>query len=131
MARECPQACFPWWAFLIPGPASYGLQILLDLNILVFAAMVLSGLDPVSFDPDTLMKWGANYGPALHGLGLLRLVSSQFVHGGLMHLVNNIYGLLFAGRFLNPVIRNGQLILCYLIAGLGKHHERDRSSSHR
>jgi len=104
---------------LIPSRTFYGLPILLDLNIGIYIAMVLAGLGLVSFEPDDLIAWGGDYGPALHGLGFLRLVSSQFVHAGLMHLAANMYGLIFAALFLLPVAQNGRLILSYLICGLG------------
>jgi membrane associated rhomboid family serine protease len=84
----------------------------------VFLAMALAGLGVMSFDPDDLLAWGADYRPAIHGFGIFRLIASQFVHGGLVHLVNNLYGLLFAGLFLSPVANNGRLIACYLLCGL-------------
>jgi len=73
----------------------------------------------MSFDPDDLLAWGANYRPAIHGFGIFRLIASQFVHGGLIHLANNLYGLHFAGLFLSPVVINGRMIACYLLCGLG------------
>jgi membrane associated rhomboid family serine protease len=33
--------------------------------------------------------------------------------------MNNLYGLLFAGLFLTPVVRKARLIACYLLCGLG------------
>lgn len=106
-------------SFLVPRRRTYGLPILIDANIVVFVAMVLAGLGFASFDTEDLLRWGANYRPALHGLGVFRLITSEFVHAGLMHLLNNMYGLLFAGIFLLPVTGNAGLILCYLLAGLG------------
>jgi rhomboid protease GluP len=108
-----------WQAFFLPRRDNYGLPILLGINIAVFVAMVLCGLGVVSFDRDDLLAWGADFRPAIHGLGVLRLISSQFVHSGLMHLVNNLYGLLFAGIFLTPLVNNWRLIACYLLCGLG------------
>jgi rhomboid protease GluP len=106
-------------ALLLPRHQFYGLPILLDVNIGVFLAMAFAGLGVVSFQTDDLLAWGANYGPDIHGLGVFRLVTSQFVHGGIMHLLSNMYGLLFAGMFLAPVARNSRLIACYLLCGLG------------
>jgi membrane associated rhomboid family serine protease len=97
----------------------YGLPLLLLTNIAVFLVMAFAGLGVVSFDSDDLLAWGANYRPAIHGLGVFRLIASQFVHGGLIHLMNNLYGLLFAGLFLIPVAAKGRLIACYLLCGLG------------
>jgi rhomboid protease GluP len=103
----------------VPTRKFYGLPILIDTNIVIFLVMALSGLGVMSFDSDDLLAWGANYRPAIHGLGIFRVITSQFVHGGLVHLANNLYGLLFAGIFLTPVAINGRLIACYLLCGLG------------
>jgi membrane associated rhomboid family serine protease len=101
----------------LPSRDNYGLPVLADLNLGVYVAMVLSGLGVISFQSDDLLAWGANYGPAIHGLGAYRLVTSQFVHGGLMHILPNMYGLFFGGLFLSPVLRKWGLILAYLICG--------------
>jgi rhomboid protease GluP len=52
-------------------------------------------------------------------LGLFRLISSQFIHGSILHLLNNMYALIFAGIALAPITRKVGLIACYLLAGLG------------
>jgi rhomboid protease GluP len=98
---------------------TYGLEVLVAANVLVYVAMVFSGLGVASFDSDDLLDWGANYRPALHGAGYMRLLTSAFVHGGLLHLLNNVYGLVLAGLFLLPVTGNLGLIACYVLAGLG------------
>ena len=102
----------------IPRRDAYGLPVLLDLNLAVYVAMVFSGLGVMSFQTDDLRAWGGIYGPAMHGMGTYRLVTSQFVHGGVMHLASNMYGLLFGGMLLSPVLRKFGLILCYLACGL-------------
>lgn len=103
--------------YLIPHREAYGLAILLDLNLGAYLAMVLLGLGVVSFELDDLVAWGAIYHPATHGLGVYRLVTSQFLHGGLMHIMSNMYGLFFAGALLSTVLRKWGLILCYLACG--------------
>jgi membrane associated rhomboid family serine protease len=108
-----------WWHLVLPRRAYYGLPILIDINVIVFVVMAMSGLGVVSFDRDDLLAWGAEFRPLIHGVGVFRLVTSQFVHGGLMHLVGNLYGLLLAGLFLTPVVTNARLIACYLLCGLG------------
>ena len=108
-----------WALTFLPNREAYGLAVLLDINIGVFLVMALSGLGVVSFQVDDLRDWGANYGPALQGLGVFRLVTSQFVHGGIMHLMTNLYGLWFAGAFLSPVLKKWGLIASYLACGCG------------
>jgi membrane associated rhomboid family serine protease len=109
----------PAMTILIPTASSYGLQALICLNLIVFLAMMVSGLGILQFRSEDLVSWGANYGPDLQGFGVLRLITSQFVHSGIMHLVNNMYGLIIVGLFLAPAIGNWQMIACYLVCGLG------------
>jgi membrane associated rhomboid family serine protease len=104
---------------LLPSKRNYGLPLLMDVNLLVFACMVFAGLGLENFQTPDILAWGANYGPMLHGLGWFRLISNQFVHAGAMHLADNLYGLVFAGLLLLPVATNARLIVCYLVCGLG------------
>jgi rhomboid protease GluP len=107
------------WRLLIPRRDAYGLPILLELNVIVFVVMLLTSTGAASFDTSQLLAWGANYRPLLHGLGLIRLISSQFIHGNILHLFNNMYALIFAGIALAPIARKVGFIACYLLAGLG------------
>jgi len=116
---KAPNNPIKQWSFLIPRRDAYGLPILLELNVLVFVVMLLMSTGGTSFDTSQLLAWGANYRPALHGVGLFRLISSQFVHGSMLHLLNNMYALIFAGIALAPIARKAGLIACYLLAGLG------------
>jgi membrane associated rhomboid family serine protease len=107
------------WRLLIPRRDAYGLPILLELNVLVFIVMLFTSTGAASFDTSQLLAWGGNYRPSLHGLGLFRLISSQFIHGSILHLLNNMYALIFAGIALAPITRKVGLIACYLLVGLG------------
>jgi rhomboid protease GluP len=101
-----------------PRRHHYGPAVLIDLNIAVFVVMAFAGLGVWSFEIDDLIAWGANYAPLNNGLGLFRLISAQFVHGGLMHLANNLYGLAFACVFLMSIAKGSRLIFCYLFCGV-------------
>src|SRR5690349_22746821 len=60
--------------------------LLLGLIVLVYVAMVATGVSPLEPNTDQLLAWGADFGPlTLAGQGW-RLVSSMFLHGGLVHL---------------------------------------------
>lgn len=114
-----PPEKHPFRALFVPTQESWGAPLLLDLNIAVYLAMVLAGLGVLAFQTDDLMSWGANFGPALHGWGWLRLASATFVHGGLMHIAGNIYGLVFATALLAPAASNARLVVLYLVTGIG------------
>lgn len=87
------------------------------LNVGVFLVMAFAGLGVAGFRVDDLVSWGATSRPLLHGVGVVRLVTSQFVHDGLMHLMANLYGLLVAGILLEPIIGRRRLVLGYLLTG--------------
>ena len=65
-----------------------------------------------------LVPWGANAGRlTLHGQPW-RLVSSMFVHGFLLHLLFNMFGLWQAGRLVERVFGSARFLALYLSAGL-------------
>lgn len=105
-------------SLLLPQPGRYATPILIDLNLLVFLAMALTGLGFFTFRADDLLAWGANFRPYIEGAGVLRLLTSTFVHGGFMHLCMNLYGLLIAGLLLEPILGSVRLALAYLITGV-------------
>ena len=95
-------------------PAS---SLLVSANVIVFLGIALTGAGVISVSADDLVRWGANAWPLLHGAGWGRLFTSTFVHSGLPHLAANMYGLLFAGLFLEPVIGGVALVAAYVICG--------------
>ncbi|GAA4317535.1 rhomboid family intramembrane serine protease [Mucilaginibacter gynuensis] len=92
--------------------------IIIGLNIMVFIIMVFAGLGFISFDGQELFAWGANYRPAVISGQWWRLLTNIFLHGGLMHLIFNMYGLLFVSIFLEPVLGRVKFIIAYFLCGL-------------
>ena len=93
--------------------------VLIALNVLVFLIMVLRGV-PL-FDPtaDSVLKWGADYGPlTLHGQWWRMLVST-FLHFGLIHLLFNMYVLFNIGLFMEVLAGRVPFVALYLVCGLG------------
>lgn len=92
--------------------------IIIALNILVFIIMGFAGLGFISFDGQDLYAWGANYRPAVVNGQWWRLLTNIFLHGGLMHLIFNMYGLLFVSIFLEPILGRAKFIIAYILCGL-------------
>lgn len=109
---------FVWYSFFIPSKESFVTPILIDLNLIIFIIMVCSGAGIVSIDSEMLVKWGGNYGPLTKDGEWWRLLTSTFLHGGLMHLLMNMYALLFVGLFLEKPLGKGGYIVFYLLTGL-------------
>lgn len=105
-------------AFFLPREGFYITPIIMDLNIFIFIIMVFSGLGFISFKPVDLLSWGANFKPVTTNGEWGRLITSTFLHGGLMHLLANMYGLLFVGIFLEPQLGKTKYAIVYLTTGI-------------
>lgn len=104
--------------FFIPKEGFYITPILININLLVFIVMIIAGFGFVSFKGEDLLNWGANYRPATTDGQWWRLLTNTFMHGGLMHILANMYGLLFVGIFLEPLLGKTKYLLIYLTTGI-------------
>ena len=97
-------------------PATYAL---LAINIVVFAAMVASGIS--AFDPTTeqVLHWGADFGPSTLGGQYWRLITSMFLHFGIIHLFGNMWCLWSLGRLAEKFVGSIALVAIYLLTGFG------------
>jgi rhomboid protease GluP len=94
-------------------------NFMLAANILVFIAMVVTGVGILSPTSADLMRWGANFGPLTMTDQWWRLVTCTFVHGGLIHLGFNMWVLKDAGRFVERLYGSTSFLLLYLFSGIG------------
>ncbi len=69
-------------------------------------------------DPLSLLDFGANYGPLVAGGEYWRLLSSVFLHIGIMHLALNSIGLLIYGMLLERAFGRFRFTFIYIAAGL-------------
>lgn len=104
--------------FFIPKEGFYITPILININLLVFIVMIIAGFGFVSFKGEDLLNWGANYRPATTDGQWWRLLTNTFMHGGLMHILANMYGLLFVGIFLEPLLGKTKYLFIYLTTGI-------------
>jgi membrane associated rhomboid family serine protease len=104
--------------FLKPKEGYFITPIIIYLNILIFMIMGFAGLGFISFKGQDLLSWGANFRPSTTNGEWWRLLTSTFLHGGLMHLIANMYGLLFVGIFLEPLLGRTKYLTVYLLTGI-------------
>ena len=104
--------------FFIPKKGFYVTPIIIYLNLLIYIIMVFAGLDLISFKGIDLLNWGANFRPLVMDGQWWRLLTSIFLHGGLMHILANMYGLMFVGIFLEPLLGKTKYVFLYLITGI-------------
>lgn len=68
---------------------------------------------------DALTNAGANYGPAVfQGGQWWRLVTSMFLHGGIVHLLLNGWGFFQLGTLFETWLGSVKLLLVYFVSGI-------------
>lgn len=92
--------------------------ILLDLNILIFVFMAISGVNIILPDNESLVNWGANFRPMTLEGEWWRLITNCFLHIGIFHLLMNMYALLYIGILLEPHLGRTRFISAYLLSGI-------------
>jgi len=104
--------------FLKPKEGYFITPIVIYINIIIFIVMVFAGLGFISFKSQDLLNWGANFRPLTTNGEWWRLLTSTFLHGGLMHILANMFGLLFVGIFLEPLLGRTKYLTAYLLTGI-------------
>jgi len=98
------------------APATY---LLVGINVAVFLLMAFSGVSTTKPTPNQLLLWGAdNGGLVLQGGQWWRLVSSTFVHVGVIHLATNMWCLWNLGLLGEPLLGAFGTVLVYLLTGI-------------
>lgn len=91
---------------------------LIAANALVFAAMVLSGVSALDPTPAQAIKFGADFGPLTLNGQWWRLVTSMFVHFGIIHIGLNMWCLWNLGRAAEALMGRFSYLLAYFVSGI-------------
>ena len=105
------------WRLHEATPRTWVTPTLIALNVAVWLLNLLSGLSPMSPSAQELAMWGGNFLP-LTLEQPWRLLSSMFLHGGIVHIGFNMWALWNTGRLAERFYGNTQFALVYLVAGI-------------
>jgi rhomboid protease GluP len=94
-------------------------QIIVGVNVLVFLAMVLSGVSPAAPTVQQLVTWGANFAPLSLGPQPWRMLASNYVHIGIIHIFFNMWCLWNLGRLAERIFDRWTYLLVYTASGIG------------
>jgi rhomboid protease GluP len=87
------------------------------VTLLLLIAIAIGYLLPlVGGDPIT--EAGANFGPAIRAGEYWRLVTSMFLHGGLLHLALNAWALFQLGTLMELLMGSPRTLLVYFASGI-------------
>jgi membrane associated rhomboid family serine protease len=92
--------------------------VLLALNVAIFGLMLAWGVDPMQPSIDSLIQWGANYGPRTTQGEWWRMFTCMFLHIGVLHLLFNMIALWNVGGFMERLLGHTEFLVLYLLAGL-------------
>ncbi len=91
-------------------------KVLILINIIMFLLMYILGNG--STDTMTLLLFGANYAPLVKSGQVWRLLTSAFLHIGLVHLLVNMYSLSIIGTQIENYIGKWKYIAIYIISAI-------------
>lgn len=89
-------------------------------NIIMFLMLLIAGGNIFDMAPTLLYDFGGlvNYDMMSSPLELYRLISSMFLHAGIVHLAFNLYALYILGPQLESFFGKAKFLAIYLISGI-------------
>jgi rhomboid protease GluP len=92
--------------------------ILVGINVAVFLLMTLTGVSLESPTTTQLVKWGADWGPLSWGKQPQRLLTSNYVHIGIIHIALNMWCLFNLGTLAKRIFDRWTYLLVYTATGI-------------
>ncbi len=99
-------------------PTVWVTPVITIINLAVFALMLAGGVHFLTPATESLIRWGANYGPKTTNGEWWRLLTCTFIHIGIIHLLLNMWVLWDAGRFVERLVGNAGFVVAYIVSGL-------------
>jgi rhomboid protease GluP len=93
-------------------------RALVGINVAVFVGMALSGVSLSEPTVGQLLKWGANFGPLSLGPQPWRMLTSNYLHIGLLHILFNMWCLWDLGNLAERIFDRWTYVLTYTVCGL-------------
>lgn len=107
-----------FFSIFIPTEGYFITPIIVWINIILFTIMVIAGANIWLPDTDTMLAWGANFRPVTVNGQWWRLLTCCFLHIGILHLLMNMYALVYIGLLLEPRLGRTRFLAVYLLTGI-------------
>lgn len=93
---------------------------LIAINVIVFLISAYFSKSITNIDYSVLYIMGAKFNYAILNYGeYWRLITSGFLHGGIVHIAVNMYSLYYAGNQVSKIYGNKKYLLMYLLSAVG------------
>jgi rhomboid protease GluP len=100
------------------GARSYVTPAIIAINVAVFIAMLFAGADLVNPSSAVHIRFGSNFGPLTWTGEEWRLLTSAFLHFGIIHIALNMYALYQGGTLVERLFGSTRFALIYLLSAL-------------
>jgi rhomboid protease GluP len=126
LPSECTPECTPQLhqhvaferSLIAQSPKTPVTYALFGLCVFVYVGTALGTYQWWDLAGPSLVRLGSNFGPYTTGGDWWRLVTSMFLHGGLLHLAFNMWALASFGPVVERLYGSISFALLYLIAGV-------------
>jgi membrane associated rhomboid family serine protease len=99
-------------------PKPYATPALIGINVLMFIIATVLGGGLIKVHPDVMIGLGTDYTPLTLGGQWWRLLTSVFLHFGLLHVAFNMLALYVNGLMAERIFGSVRYLVIYLVAGL-------------
>jgi membrane associated rhomboid family serine protease len=107
-------------AVFTPGGNQFPATIaLIAINVVAYLAEIASGHGGLSPNLSSLVAEFGLFGPSVATGEWYRLLTSGFLHAGLLHIGFNMFALYFLGRLLEPAIGTPRFVFLYFASLFG------------
>ncbi len=99
-------------------PNAFVTPLIIAVNVVIFLLMALSGAGVFTTNLDVAIRWGANYGPLTTDGQWWRLLTSAFLHFGILHIFFNMWALSGIGVLVEKLFGNYVYLGIYLVSAI-------------
>jgi membrane associated rhomboid family serine protease len=115
---ECARQRTPVRSLRTAASGDLVTRILIAVNVIVFLGELVTGSNGYRAGGSLYEKW-ALFGPLVADGEWWRLITSGFLHSGLIHIGFNMYLLYLLGRLLEPSLGSARFAAVYFVSLLG------------
>lgn len=105
-------------AMSVLGKRAFVTPAIIAINVAIFIVMMAAGADIMSPNPAIHIRFGSNFGPLTWTGEEWRLLTSAFLHFGIIHLALNMYALYQGGGLVERLFGSTRFALIYLLSAL-------------
>jgi rhomboid protease GluP len=100
------------------GRRAFVTPAIIGINVAMFIAMLAAGADLVQPNPALHIRFGANFGPLTWTGEEWRLLTSAFLHFGIIHIALNMFALYQGGALVERLFGSLRFAFIYLLSAL-------------